>query len=81
MDQLWTIIFVAAAVAAFAVASLHDREERKRKERRAAALEERSRDGVSFHAGSIKGGGEEAAGAGEELSVGEDERQAAHTRG
>jgi len=45
MNQLWTIIFVAALAAAFGIAAWYDREDRKKRERRNLAAERRSHDG------------------------------------
>jgi hypothetical protein len=37
MDELWTIVFVAALAVGFAVAAWHDRDKARRRERQEAA--------------------------------------------
>ena len=43
MGQLWTIIFVTILAVAFAVAAWHDREDKRRLERRQVAHEKTDR--------------------------------------
>jgi hypothetical protein len=53
MSQLWTIIFFAVLAAAFGLASWHDWDDRKARERRASVAESGGGDGRAGKRGGV----------------------------